>query len=58
MKNYYLKFVNGEELEIKANGYNVYHEGKMMAFYVKKSEGGTKTVANVMVVNILYITES
>lgn len=55
---YYIKFVNGESLEVKADGYNVYHQGKMMSFYLKNPQGGMSTiiVAEVMVDNVLFMT--
>lgn len=53
---YYIKFVNGYELEINADGYNVYHHGKIMSFYTQNPKGYTNIVAEVMTDNVLFIT--
>ena len=52
---YYIKFVNDEELEINADGYGVYHQGKVVSFYTEDSHGRT-TVVDVMTDNVLFVT--
>lgn len=58
MKTYVLKLINSEEIKVQADGYNVFHEGKVISFYVKLQTGGrTKTVLDVVMQNILFMSK-
>lgn len=42
-------------MEINADGYNVYHQGKIMSFYTQNSQGYTNVVVEVMTENVLFM---
>jgi len=54
VKTYTLKLINGEEIEVNADGYDVFYDGKMIAFYIMH-DGKKKNVLNVVMQNILFM---
>lgn len=55
--SYTLKLINGEDLTVNADGYDVYHNGKLISFYIVNGRGDKNKVLDVVMSNVLYMVK-
>jgi len=54
--NYKISLITGEELEITADGHNIYEQGKVLWLYVVDGRNRKTTVMEIVLQNVLYWT--